>query len=217
MTDSKLQKELLTRTKQLEDMEAMHLDLRQKIEGVGVVTKTLENKISSRTEELQIKSGKLEYILEEKEALFNKLQLALSENKELKKELEMTKKTKKKSLIGSLWGMLKREKYDTIDVSNGKVKKNVDLSKVKDGEKAFSNSRSFITDNPNFDDVDLSGIGKQEENKEDVEEEEESKEEEEEGYEEEEESNEEDDDEEDGEDYDSMLKDIRNSLNTVPK
>ena len=227
MTIDKLKAELKTRTKQLEDMVNMHEDMENKISAVKVSSDEIEKKIQEKQEELEIKSGKLEYILEEKEALFNKLQLALTDNKELKKELEIVKTNKKTSLLGSIWGMLKRDKFDTIDVSDGKVKKNIDLSKVKDQKTAFSNSKSFITDNPNFDNIDLGAIGTEgleqkieEEIQKDKDGEEKTdsdtpvrKESEDTGTVEDEDDNESDD----GEDYSHILDDIKNNLKMVPK
>ena len=230
MSLEKLKAELKARTKQLEDMVDMHEDQLKKINKVKDSSKELTKKISEKQEELEIKSGKLEYILEEKEALFNKLQLALTDNKELKKELEVVKKKNKTSLFGSIWGLLKRDKYDTIDVSDGKVKKNVDLSKVKDQKTAFNNSKSFITDNPNFDNIDLGAIGVEgikEKMEEEIQKEKDGDEKndtdtdtpvrkvsETSGTVEDEEDNDSDDD---GEDYSHMLNDIRNNLNMVPK
>lgn len=74
----------------------------------------------------------MNYIRDEKESLFNKLHLELTENKTLRKQLnqvEPKKKEKKGGLFGSFMSYFKWDDLETIDVTEGKVKKNVLIDK----------------------------------------------------------------------------------------
>ena len=158
MQENKLLAEIKARDKQLDDMILIFDDLKTKIETLENSNKELEGRIKFKTDELEVKSGKLEYILEEKEALFNKLQLALSENKDLVKLNHSDKKKQKKGLVSSIFGFLRNDNYDTIDITAGKVKKNADYNDSKKMLYDFDNSQSYITNNPDFDVVNLDQI-----------------------------------------------------------
>ena len=157
MVPNKLQEENLARHKQLSDMLEMKNSIKTRIkhfEKKNIETKT---KIKKRKEILDIKTGKLEYILEEKEALFNKLHLELAENKELKKKFDSYKKKKKKGFFSSFIGYFKKEDFENIDVSGGKVKKNI-LLDSKNLAADFENGDSYIDKNPDFNTIDFNKI-----------------------------------------------------------
>jgi hypothetical protein len=154
MSDNKLLDERKARSKQLEDMQQMHKDLLDKTKAVEDDNAQLEAKIKGLEDVLEVKAGKLDYILEQKEALFNKLQLAISENKELK--LQSAKKNeqgKKKGLISSLFGYFQQDSYSSIDVSQGKVKKSEIEVNPKNLVKQFNNQQSFYSTHDAFDEI----------------------------------------------------------------
>ncbi len=141
-------------------MLSMKTELLTKIENILKNQKKLDKGIKDKSKILEIKTGKLEYILEEKEALFNKLQNELAENKELRKKhnkIGSSSKKKKKGIFSSLMGYFQKEDRDNIDVSNGKIKKNQEGS-IQNLEKDFENSESYVASNPEFETIDFNQI-----------------------------------------------------------
>ena len=156
MSDNKLIEERKARCKQLEDMEQMHEDLLNKIKGIQDENAQIEGKIKDLEEILEVKAGKLDYILEQKEALFNKLQLAITENKEYK--VQSAKKSdngKKKGLFSSFFSYFQQDNYSTIDVTEGKVKKSEIDVNPKNLVKQFNTPQSFVS---NLDELENLGI-----------------------------------------------------------
>ena len=157
MSDNKLLEERKARTKQLEDMEQMHQDLLDKIKRTEADNGQIQSKIKELEDLLEVKSGKLDYILEEKEALFNKLQLAITENKELKSQYgKKTEQPKKRGMFSSLVSYFKQDNFATIDVTEGKVKKSEIEVNPKNLIKEFNNPQSFFSNNSEFDSVTMS-------------------------------------------------------------
>ncbi len=157
MSDNKLHEERKARTKQLEDMEQMQNDLMNKLKSAEQENIQLETKIKELEDTLEVKSGKLDYILEEKEALFNKLQLAISENKEYKNQKANKISTiKKGGLFSSLVGYFKQDNFENIDVTEGKVKKNEFEVNSRKLIQEFNQPQSFFSNNSEFDPSNLS-------------------------------------------------------------
>jgi hypothetical protein len=154
MSENKLLEERKARSKQLEDMEQMHQDLLAKIKNTQDENSQLEGKIKDLEEVFEFKAGKLDYILEQKEALFNMLQLAIAENKEFKNHsAKKNDQGKKKGLFSSLLGYFQQDNYSTIDVSQGKVKKSEIDVNPKNLVKQFNNPQSFYSNHDAFDNI----------------------------------------------------------------
>ena len=91
--------------------------------------------LKQRGRKLEIKSGSLEFILDEKDTLFNNFQKLIEQNKLLKEKSkaqvqEKNKKQDKKGWLSSKWlsgvsNYFKNKDLETIDSSKGKVRKNV--------------------------------------------------------------------------------------------
>lgn len=154
MSDNKLVEERKARCKQLEDMEQMHQDLLNKIKGIQDENSQIEGKIKDLEEILEVKAGKLDYILEQKEALFNKLQLAITENKEFKSQsAKKSDPGKKKGLFSSFFNYFQQDNYSTIDVTQGKVKKSEIDVNPKNLVKQFNNPQSFFSNHDELDNI----------------------------------------------------------------
>ena len=127
MNTNKLVEEDIARAKQLEEMELVRDSIVEKIASLKIEHLELETTIARKAEILETKSGKLGYIREEKEAIFNSFQNALNENRTFKQNQKKQKpeKSKKKSggIFGSILGLLKKDNFDSIDVSDGKIAK----------------------------------------------------------------------------------------------
>ena len=158
MITNRLEEENVARHKQLSDMKKMKLNLEQKILFYKKKNTEITSLIKKRKEILDIKTGKLEYILEEKEALFNKLHLELAENKILKKKFDSYQKKKKKGFFSSFYNYFQKEDLDNIDVSDGKVKKNILVDTKKNLVENFDKAESYIDNNPEFNTIDFNKI-----------------------------------------------------------
>ena len=77
---------------------------------------------------MEIKTGKLDYILEEKESLFIKLHDEIATNKKLKKNMSF-KKQKKKGFFSNWLGFLNKDNKNVIETSQGTIKKNIVTNK----------------------------------------------------------------------------------------
>jgi hypothetical protein len=155
MLNNKLEEEQQARNKQLHDMLSMKQLLREKIEILNGENELLKTSIQKRKDILDIKTGKLEYILEEKEGLFNKLHNELAENKELKEKLNLVHQKKSKGFFSSLMGYFHKEDLDNISTSKGNIKKHILVDNKKTLIEGFENSDSFM---PDFDKIDFNKI-----------------------------------------------------------
>lgn len=159
MNTNKLVEEDIARAKQLQEMELIRDSLVEKIRLLQEESKYLEKQIASKEEYLETKTGKLSYIREEKEAVFNSLQNALNENRRLRANNAKNAQQKPKKTGGFLGGVLSyfsKETYDSIDVLGGKVKKTkVDVNQKNLKKEIEKPSESFFALNKNFSDAGL--------------------------------------------------------------
>ena len=155
MNKNKLVEEDIARAKQLEEMELIRDSIIEKIESIKIEQTENEKTISRKEEIFETKTGKLRYIREEKEAIFNSFQNALNENRTLKQNQQKLKpeKNKKKSvgIFGSILGLLKKDKFDSIDVSDGKISKtNVNINQKTIAKDFDKPGQSFFALNKDF-------------------------------------------------------------------
>lgn len=127
MNTNKLVDEDIARTKQLQEMEMIRDSILEKIAFLEEERVQLQKQIEEKSEHLETKTSKLGYIRDVKEAVFNSFQNALEENRTLKNQTNKKEAThqKKKSrgILGSVFSYFKRDEFDSIDVSNGKIAK----------------------------------------------------------------------------------------------
>ena len=135
MNTNKLVDEDYVRSKQLQEMKKLEDFLSEKISVLKMEKVYLEKQISNREEIYETKIGKLNYIREEKEAVFNKFQNYLNENRNLKRLFVKTESNNSKknqgNILQNILNYFKDDSFDTIDVSNGKVSKNLEKSDLK--------------------------------------------------------------------------------------
>jgi uncharacterized protein YoxC len=130
-----MEEEFKNRKNQLNDMEQVINDVREKAQELQKTNQELLNKKNELEKKLEVKSGSLEFILDEKETLFNNYQKLIELNKTLKensksKSLTNNKKQEKKGWLSSSWitgvsKYFKKKEYENIDVSKGKIRKNI--------------------------------------------------------------------------------------------
>lgn len=159
MNTNKLVEEDIARAKQLQEMELIRDSLIEKIRVLQEESKYLEKQIATKEDYLETKSGKLSYIREEKEAVFNSLQNALNENRRLRanKAKNAQQKPKKTGgFLGGVFSYFSKETYDSIDILGGKVKKTkVDVNQNNLKKEIEQPSESFFALNKNFTDAGL--------------------------------------------------------------
>lgn len=147
-------------------MTSVISDVHQKTLDLETKNRELLERKTELAKKLEIKSGRLEFILDEKENLFSKLQKIMELNQKLKKE-ENKKKPKavanKKGWFKGGWfsgvkDYFKKKDLETIDVSDGKVRKNIkDNGEPMGIDEQFENTQSFFT---NKSDEDISALRK---------------------------------------------------------
>ena len=163
---SRTAEELKNRLSQIENMTSVISDVHQKTLDLETKNRELLERKTELAKKLEIKSGRLEFILDEKENLFSKLQKIMELNQKLKKE-ENKKKPKavanKKGWFKGGWfsgvkDYFKKKDLETIDVSDGKVRKNIkDNGEPMGIDEQFENTQSFFT---NKSDEDISALRK---------------------------------------------------------
>lgn len=130
-----MEEEFKNRKNQLDDMEQVINEVREKTQELQKTNQELLNKKNELEKKLEVKSGSLEFILDEKETLFNNFQKLIELNKILKeksksKPLNNNKKQENKGWLSSGWisgvsKYFKKNQYENIDVSKGKIRKNI--------------------------------------------------------------------------------------------
>ena len=98
----------------------------------------------------------MKYILEEKETLFNKLQILIIENKKLMASRPAQKKNKR--FLNKLWGYFKRQDHECIDVSQGRVPKKQPQVSAQQLLNNIAQTSSFASTNPEFDSLKLADV-----------------------------------------------------------
>jgi hypothetical protein len=145
--------ELKNRLSQIENMTSVIADVGQKTKDLETKNRDLLSKKSELEKKLEIKSGRLEFILDEKENLFAKLQKIMELNQQLKKKknLAKPKQEQKQGWFKGGWfsgvkSYFKKKDLETIDVSGGKVRKNIqDDGKPMNIDDQLENSSSYFT------------------------------------------------------------------------
>ena len=161
--DSRTQEELGNRQAQLENMRSVIADVGQKTKELQTANAELAKHKDELSKKVVIKSGKLEFILDEKEVLFEELQKVMEKNRKLKNQMKkrddahrqanpgffgrIAKNSKIQKGLGwfsSVKGYFKKKELDTIAVSGGKVKKNIKDGKPMNIGEQLENSHSFF-------------------------------------------------------------------------
>ena len=114
-------KEFHLRQKQLEDLDNILDQTNKQIMQYEQESAELVREIKERKNVLKIKTGRLEYIWEEKEATFNKLNLLMSKS-------NANGKNQKENFWSGVWSRFFvpiKGDLNNIDITDGKVLKNI--------------------------------------------------------------------------------------------
>ena len=161
---SSTDEELKLRLYQFKDITIVIADVRQKTRNLETQNRELVAQKTELEKKLEIKSGRLEFILDEKENLFSKLQKVMDLNQRLKKKQKTKALTQPKQGKGWFRGgwfsgvkeYFKKKDLETIDVSGGKVRKNIrDDGQPMGIDDQLENSQSFFTNQSDEDIVEL--------------------------------------------------------------
>jgi hypothetical protein len=161
---SRTEEELKQRLSQIKDMTVVIKDVGQKTSDLETKNRELLAQKTDLEKKLEIKSGRLEFILDEKENLFAKLQKVMDLNQRLKKKQEAKNpvpQKKGKGWFNSGWfsgvkDYFKKKELETIDVSGGKVRKNIKEDGQPMGiDDQMENSGSFFANQTDEDIVQL--------------------------------------------------------------
>lgn len=149
---SRTAEELKNRLSQIENMTVVIADVKQKTADLETKNRELLARKGDLGKKLEIKSGRLEFILDEKENLFAKLQKVMELNQELKKKAEkQPRPAQGKGWFKGGWfsgvkNYFKKKDLETIDVSGGKVRKNIkDDGRPMNISDQLENSSSYFT------------------------------------------------------------------------
>lgn len=133
-------------------MTTVIADVKQKTADLETKNRELLAQKAELEKKLEIKSGRLEFILDEKENLFAKLQKIMELNQELKKKgHNKPKSEQKKGWFKGGWfsgvkNYFKKRDLENIDVSGGKVRKNIkEDGRPMDISDQLENSSSYFT------------------------------------------------------------------------
>ena len=127
MSNSSLTAELAFLAKKISELEAAKLQVTSRLKSAEILWIDTSKKLDLAEKRLEQKSGKLEFLLEKKEVVFDKLQSAIAENKRLKSGAPKLVKNEKGNhgLFSSIFEIFFNENgLETIETSSGRVKKN---------------------------------------------------------------------------------------------
>jgi hypothetical protein len=144
-------------------MTSVIADVSQKTTDLETKNRDLLAKKTKLEKKLEIKSGRLEFILDEKENLFAKLQKIMELNQQLKKKqnAEKPKMENKQGWFKGGWfsgvkNYFKKKDLETIDVSGGKVRKNIqDDGQLMGIDDQLENSTGYFTNQTDKDILEL--------------------------------------------------------------
>lgn len=127
MSKSSLTAELASLAAKISELETAKHQVTSRIKSAEIFSIDTSKKLNLAEKTLEQKSGKLEFLLEKKEVIFDKLQSAITENKRLKSGAPKLVKNEKRNhgLFSSIFEIFLNENgLETIETSSGRVKKN---------------------------------------------------------------------------------------------